>query len=141
MRKLATELDAGTMTIFHYVRTKDELLTLAVDAVMSEVVLGPEESMPTHWREALVMLAERPRASIIRHQWILDQIDDPGIGPNRVRHFDVDPYVFGGCAFEREAQNAAAVYTGVDRAMLDDVEANLERRGVPVSAPARDRSP
>src|SRR3954471_525560 len=127
MRKLATELDAGTMTLYHYVRTKDELLTLAVDAVMSEVVLGPEDAMPAHWRDALVMLAERSRASIIRHQWILDLIDDPGIGPNSVRHFDetleavasldldlveklditslVDQYVFGWCAFEREAQN------------------------------------
>ena len=28
MRRLAAELDAGTMTLYHYVRTKDELLTL-----------------------------------------------------------------------------------------------------------------
>ena len=44
MRRLATELDAGTMTLYHYVRTKDELLTLAVDEVMCEVVLGPDDS-------------------------------------------------------------------------------------------------
>src|SRR5262245_27967501 len=28
MRRLAVELDAGTMTLYHYVRTKDELLAL-----------------------------------------------------------------------------------------------------------------
>src|SRR4051812_27880673 len=160
MRKLATELDAGTMTLYHYVRTKDELLTLAVDAVMSEVVLGPDDSMPTHWRDALVMLAERSRASIIRHQWILDLIDDPGIGPNSVRHFDetleavasldldlaeklditslVDQYVFGWCAFEREAQNAAAVYSGVDRAMLDYVARLVDTGDYPQLAALRD---
>jgi AcrR family transcriptional regulator len=161
MRKLATELDAGTMTLYHYVRTKDELLTLAVDAVMSEVVLGPDDSMPTHWRDALVMLAERSRASIIRHQWILDLIDDPGIGPNSVRHFDetleavasldldlseklditslVDQYVFGWCAFEREAQNAAAVYSGVDRAMLDYVARLVDTGDYPQLAALRDQ--
>jgi AcrR family transcriptional regulator len=160
MRKLATELDAGTMTLYHYVHTKDELLTLAVDAVMSEVVLGPDDTMPTHWRDALVMLAERSRASIIRHQWILDLIDDPGIGPNSVRHFDetleavasldidlveklditslVDQYVFGWCAFEREAQNAAAVYTGVDRAMLDYVSRLVDTGDYPQLAALRD---
>ena len=46
MRRLAAELDAGTMTLYHYVRTKDELLTLVIDAVMGEVVLGPDEPMP-----------------------------------------------------------------------------------------------
>ena len=39
MRRLAAELDAGTMTLYHYVRTKDELLTLVTDAVMGEVVV------------------------------------------------------------------------------------------------------
>ena len=39
MRRIAAELDAGTMTLYHYVRTKDELLTLVIDAVMGEVVV------------------------------------------------------------------------------------------------------
>ena len=41
MRRLAAELDAGTMSLYHYVRTKDELLTLVVDALLGEVVLPP----------------------------------------------------------------------------------------------------
>ena len=47
MRRIASELDAGTMTLYHYVRTKDELLTLVVDAVMGEVVMPTTETMPT----------------------------------------------------------------------------------------------
>ena len=46
MRRLAAELDAGTMTLYHYVRTKDELLTLIVDAFLAEVVLSPGQRMP-----------------------------------------------------------------------------------------------
>ena len=34
MRRIATELDVGTMTLYHYVRTKDELLALMVDELL-----------------------------------------------------------------------------------------------------------
>ena len=39
MRRLASELGAGTMTLYHYVRTKDELLALVHDAVMAELLV------------------------------------------------------------------------------------------------------
>jgi AcrR family transcriptional regulator len=161
MRRLATELDAGTMTLYHYVRTKDELLTLAVDAVMGEVVVGPDEAFPSHWRDALAMLAERSRASIMRHPWILDLIDDPGIGPNSVRHFDqtiqavssldldlaerlditslVDQYVFGWCAWEREAQNAASTSKHMDREMFDYVARLVDTGDYPQLAALREQ--
>jgi AcrR family transcriptional regulator len=122
MRRIAGELGAGTMTLYHYVRTKDELLTLVMDAVMGEVVV-PDGEMPAPWRDALVMLADRSRAALQRHPWILDLTDDPAIGPNSVRHFDqsieavsslpitlaekldivstVDEYVFGYCLQQR----------------------------------------
>jgi AcrR family transcriptional regulator len=123
MRRLAAELEAGTMTLYHYVRTKDELLTLVVDAVMGEVVVPPDVPIPANWREAMTMIAERTRAALQRHPWILDISDDPAFGPNSVRHFDqtlqavaslaiplgdkidlvaaVDEYVFGSCLLER----------------------------------------
>ncbi len=124
MRRLAHELGAGTMTLYHYVKTKDELLTLVVDSIMGEVVLGPDETMPEDWREALTLIAGKSRASVLRHPWILDLTEDPGFGPNSVRHFDqslqavsslniplrdrfdivsaVDEYVFGSCMSERD---------------------------------------
>src|SRR4029453_12428834 len=55
MRRLAAELGAGTMTLYHYVRTKDELLTLIFDEVMKEVVV--HEELPTDWREAITLIA------------------------------------------------------------------------------------
>lgn len=123
MRHLASELGAGTMTLYHYVRTKDELMTLVNDAVMGEVVLPPTESLPSGWREAVSVIAHRSRSVMQRHPWVLDIADDPPFGPNGVRHFDqtleavsslevdlrtrlditamVDEYVFGHCLFER----------------------------------------
>jgi AcrR family transcriptional regulator len=129
MRRLATELGSGTMTLYHYVKTKDELLTLVVDSIMGEVVLGPNEPMPEHWREALTLIATKSRNALLRHPWILDLSEDPGIGPNSVRHFDqtlqavasmpiplrdrfdivsaVDEYVFGSCIAERHHDSEA----------------------------------
>jgi AcrR family transcriptional regulator len=88
MRRLATELGSGTMTLYHYVRTKDELYALVVDAVMGEVVLPEGEAMPADWRVAITLLAHRSRDTLERHPWLLDIRDDPAFGPNGVRHFD-----------------------------------------------------
>jgi AcrR family transcriptional regulator len=121
MRRIAAELDAGTMTLYHYVRTKDELLALVTDAVMYELVLN--DDLPGGWREAMRVIAHRTRDVLSRHPWMLDIADDPAIGPNSVRHFDqclralraldvplgskldvlmaVDEYVFGYCLHQR----------------------------------------
>src|SRR4051812_19326705 len=88
MRRLATELGSGTMTLYHYVHTKDELMTLVNDAVMGELVVPPGEPLPDDWREAVMMLARRSRDVLMRHPWILDIADDPPLGPSSVRHFD-----------------------------------------------------
>jgi AcrR family transcriptional regulator len=123
MRRVAAELGAGTMTLYHYVRTKDELFALLTDAVMAELVVPADEPLPQDWRRAMSIIAGRSRDALRRHPWILDIADDPSIGPNAVRHFDqsmqavaslpgtltdkldvitaVDEYVFGFCIHER----------------------------------------
>jgi AcrR family transcriptional regulator len=88
MRRLAAELDVGTMSLYHYVKTKDELMTVVVDAVMGEVVVPEGDQIPDDWRAALALIARRSRAALARHPWMMDVMDDPPIGPNSVRHFD-----------------------------------------------------
>ena len=123
MRRIAAELDAGTMTLYHYIRTKDELLSLIIDAFMDEVALPVGTVLPASWRDAMTLIACRSRDAIRRHPWMFDISDDPSLGPNGVRHFDqslqalanldvdlqgkldvlmaVDEYVFGFCMHER----------------------------------------
>lgn len=123
MRRIAAELGAGTMTLYHYIRTKDELLTLITDTFMDEVALPVGTVLPTGWRDAITLLARRTREALRRHPWVLDITDDPQLGPNGVRHFDqslqalaslpadlqgkvdvlmsIDEYVFGFCMHER----------------------------------------
>lgn len=123
MRRLASELGAGTMTLYHYVLTKDELLALVGDAIMAELLV-PDDELPSGWREALTLIAHRSRLALRRHPWMLDVRDDPAPGPNAIKHWDqsmqavaslaeltigerfelvsaVDEYVFGFCLHER----------------------------------------
>jgi AcrR family transcriptional regulator len=87
MRRVATELDAGTMSLYHYVRTKADLVALMDDAVMAEVLVPPEE-MPAGWREALGAIARRTRGVLMRHPWVLSSLRDPPFGPNAMRHVE-----------------------------------------------------
>jgi AcrR family transcriptional regulator len=125
MRRVASELGAGTMTLYHYVRTKDELLALVYDAIMGEIVVPDDQPLPDHWREAMTVIAQRSRDALRNHAWMLDIADEPAVGPNAVRHFDqtlqavatvpgsltdkldvltvVDEYVFGFCTHERSS--------------------------------------
>ena len=52
MRRLAAELGAGTMTLYHYIHTKDELLALLNDSVMGEVVIPTASSRPSGGRRS-----------------------------------------------------------------------------------------
>jgi len=157
MRRLASEVDVGTMTLYHYVHNKDELLTLLFDAVMSEVTFPEDAALPDEWRPALVAIAMRSREVIMRHPWMFDIADDPPIGPNTVRHFDqtlralsnlplplgekldvaglVDEFVFGFCLLERNNARAAQ---GMESKLRDYVSTLLETEAYPTLSAMKD---
>jgi AcrR family transcriptional regulator len=88
MRRVAQRLGAGTMTLYHYVRNKGELITLMGDAVMAEVVV-PEGELAADWRTALTQIATRSRDAFSAHHWIFEKMDGDGPpGPNGMRHFE-----------------------------------------------------
>jgi AcrR family transcriptional regulator len=89
MRRVARTLGAGTMTLYHYLPTKRDLLTLMDDAVMSELLI-PDAELAPGWREALAQIARRSRAAFRRHPWMIStQLDgDARVGPNGMRHVE-----------------------------------------------------
>jgi AcrR family transcriptional regulator len=87
MRRVATELEAGTMTLYHYVPTKHALLTLMNDAIAAELLVPVEEREPT-WRGALMQIARRSRAAWQRHPWAIGALRDARTGPNAMRHLE-----------------------------------------------------
>ncbi|WP_394828034.1 TetR/AcrR family transcriptional regulator [Pendulispora albinea] len=119
MRRVAEELGAGTMTLYYYVRTKEDLLALVEDALTGETVEACAP-LPKAWRPAIRKLANATRATYVRHAWALRALTGLRFGPNALRHIEqslqavagmdlslgdkhailsvVDDYVFGHCA-------------------------------------------
>src|SRR5262245_56707253 len=87
MRRIASELGAGTMTLYYYVRTKDELIALMDDAIMGEVLI-PADEFPTDWYDALTAVAVRTWEVLMHHPWALHSLQDAPPGPNAMRHFE-----------------------------------------------------
>jgi AcrR family transcriptional regulator len=88
MRRVAAELGAGTMTLYHYVHTKDELVALMDDAIMGEVLVPPGELPLDDWRTALTLIAHGSRDAFVRHPWAMDALRGAPFGPNGMRHFE-----------------------------------------------------
>jgi AcrR family transcriptional regulator len=87
MRRIAAELGAGTMTIYHYVRTKGELFDLMDDAIMAEVLV-PNGELASGWRESLTQIATRSRDAFSRHPWAMEGLRGSQGGPNSLKHFE-----------------------------------------------------
>jgi AcrR family transcriptional regulator len=85
MRHVAAALGTGAMTLYNYVRTKDELLALMHDELMAQILV-PDQ--PTHWREALTVIARRSREVLIRHPWAMAALQEVQFGPNAMRHHE-----------------------------------------------------
>ncbi|MEF2978091.1 TetR/AcrR family transcriptional regulator [Subtercola sp. YIM 133946] len=92
MRRLAQAMDVGTMSLYYYVRTKDELLALVDDALMGEQILASSTVPPDDWRAALTELAVRSCEAFKRHPWrlaVLGGITHRGaLGANGLRHLE-----------------------------------------------------
>jgi AcrR family transcriptional regulator len=85
MRRIATELGSGTMSLYRYVRTKDELHDLMRDAVAGEDDVATAEPSGD-WRADLRTMAYRMRAGVLRHPWLPNlMVCRPAFGPNELR--------------------------------------------------------
>jgi AcrR family transcriptional regulator len=86
MRKLAGELGIEAMSLYHHVKSKNDILDGMVDLVFAEMELPiPGEN----WRSGMRKRAESTRAVLARHTWaiaILDSRTSPGA--LTLRHLD-----------------------------------------------------
>jgi AcrR family transcriptional regulator len=90
MRRVASELGLGTMSLYHYVRSKDELLDLMGDRIMGDQLV-PEPELQRGWREGLTAIAQATRRNFERHPWMGGAMTPrPSTipGPNAMRHVD-----------------------------------------------------
>lgn len=90
MRRVARELGLGTMSLYHYVRGKDELIDVMSDAILGGQLVDDAE-LRKGWRPALRAIAVATRRNFERHPWIVGALQPrPRAvpGPNSLRHFD-----------------------------------------------------
>jgi AcrR family transcriptional regulator len=134
MRRLAAELGAGAMTLYHYVPNKEALLDGMVEIVFAEIELPTTD---VDWKTALRRRALSTRAALNRHRWavgLMESRTTPGaaslrlhdavLGVLREAGFSIelaiqaysvqDAYVYGFALQEKslpfeDAEGAAAV--------------------------------
>ena len=64
VRRLASELGVAPMTVYSYVRGKEEILDLVVDRVAADIEVPPVEA---DWRERARALGHGLRAALLAH--------------------------------------------------------------------------
>ena len=90
MRRVASELGLGTMSLYHYVKSKDELLDLMGDRIMGGQLVD-DADLRHGWREGLTAIARATRANFERHPWMggaMSPRPSTMPGPNAMRHVD-----------------------------------------------------
>ncbi|MEV7786166.1 TetR/AcrR family transcriptional regulator [Streptomyces sp. NPDC088106] len=82
MRRIATELGTGTMSLYRYVPGKGELLDLMLDRVQRPSE-NPADLGDGSWRAALEALGRAALALYRRHPWLLEVNQSrPVLGPS-----------------------------------------------------------
>ncbi len=86
MRKLADELGAGAMSLYHYVPNKVDLIDGMVDIVFSEI---EPPSLELDWRTAMRRRAISTREALNRHRWAVGVMEGRTThGPANLRLHD-----------------------------------------------------
>lgn len=86
MRRIARELNAGTMSLYWHIASKDELLDLMIDSVQG----GRQVPEPSgDWRQDMHAVAHNIRASLHQHPWMMDFMGGrPPAGPKSLRNVE-----------------------------------------------------
>lgn len=122
MRRIARELNAGTMSLYWHIVSKEELLDLMLDAVQGDWET-PEPS--GDWRRDTQDLARGMRASLHEHPWLMDFIGGrPPVGPKSLRNLERTLGFFDGLNLDMRMaiDIAATVGTYVMGAVLREVQ-------------------
>ncbi len=86
MRRLASELGAGAMSLYHYVANKEALLDEMIDVVFDEIEPPPVEP---DWQSAMRRRAVSARQVLARHPWAIGLMESrTSPGPANLRHHE-----------------------------------------------------
>lgn len=86
MRRIARELNAGTMSLYWHITSKEQLLDLMIDSIQGKM-RAPDPS--GDWRNDLRTLAWTTRSVLHSHRWMMDFLGGrPPMGPKSLRNVE-----------------------------------------------------
>ncbi|WP_137978938.1 TetR/AcrR family transcriptional regulator C-terminal domain-containing protein [Streptomyces violaceusniger] len=108
MRSLAKRLDSAATAVYWHIKTKDDLVRLASDAIWHEVELPDPDA--TDWRTAATAHASAMHAMLTRHPWLVQAFGSHFLyGPGQARHNDLSLSIYEKAGFTAaDADRAAA---------------------------------
>ncbi|MFD9908755.1 TetR/AcrR family transcriptional regulator [Streptomyces sp. NPDC059063] len=99
VRNIAKELGTGTMTLYRYLPTKEDLYAVMIDKATG---FEPQESTG-NLRADLTTLARRRRMIFLRHPWLAPLLATrPIMGPNFLRGMERDLALLGDCGLDMD---------------------------------------
>jgi AcrR family transcriptional regulator len=108
MRRIARALGAGTMSLYRYIATKDDLLALIGDALLGEALVPGE--LPADWLDAIAAVARQTSGAYLRHPWAIRLVQREGAvqaalaGPNGLRHMEQSLSALSGAPMDAKAK-------------------------------------
>ncbi|MEV6283137.1 GntR family transcriptional regulator [Kribbella sp. NPDC051770] len=131
MRRLASELEVGPMSLYRHVAGRDELTTQMADEVFGEIELPTPG--PDGWRAKLELLATEQWALCHRHVWLPRAVSftRPLLAPNMMAQTEWTLAALDGLNLSmttrmREALTLHALVVSSALARADEVEAEQE---------------
>lgn len=128
MRKVASSVNAGTMSLYRYVNGRDDLIKLMIDQVYSTYAPA---SRSGDWRTDLAQAARAIRAVTLQHPWLAGQsVARLGLGHNFLRMLEstlalVDGY---GMSVDQMLDVLATVQAFVQGYVLGEITEEDARR-------------
>ncbi len=89
MRKLASALDVGAMSLYNHVQNKNELITAMVDEVMAKIeppLKAAAGCDAATWRATMRASAISAHDAYLEHPWAVSAAMSAAPGPRRLRH-------------------------------------------------------
>jgi AcrR family transcriptional regulator len=130
MRSLAKRLGSAATAVYWHIKTKDELVRLAGDAIWHEVEAPDLDA--TDWRTAATAHATGVHAMLTRHPWLVQAFGSNFLyGTGQARHNDLSLAIYEKAGFSaaRADQAAATVLTFVlGSALGPAAQVSLNRR-------------
>ena len=103
IRRIASSLGAGAMSLYRHVQSKDELLDLLLDAAYSEIEVPAAAT--GDWTREIADLARQTRRVLKRHWWLGPLLTArPTFGTHYLRWFEFQLASTGRAGFEMAAR-------------------------------------